>query len=134
MKFKSRLEIAAHPDLVFRTRADPLGLDLQGEGALEVAVGEIAAQIAEIPVSFTIPFMPSRRQQIVAGTIGPFFGRILPTRAEIRGFGLRLAGTVGTNGIEGDLRVKGECRAEIDLSGDLPARILKAAVEGAFEE
>jgi hypothetical protein len=134
MKFDSRLEVQAHPDLMFRVRMAPVGLDFSAEGALEIATGAIRAVLAEIPVSVTIPFMPPARRRVVAGSIGPFEVGVHPAQATIRAFGVRIAGVAGPEGLSGETHVEGKCRAEIDLTGETPGRILKAAVEGVFEE
>ena len=41
---------------------------------------------------------------------------------------------LGTDGLKGQLTALGKCRAEIEAAGEMPGRILKAAVEGVFDE
>jgi hypothetical protein len=100
----------------------------------KIATGVIRAEIGEIPVSFTIPFMAPHRRRVVAAAIGPFGVRIEPANATIRAFGMRLGGVLGADGINGELTALGKCRLEIDLAGEIPGRIVKAAIEGVFEE
>jgi hypothetical protein len=134
VRFKSHLTVAANPDLTFGTRLQPVGVDFHGEAALEIATGVIGAEVAEIPVAFTIPFLPPHRRRVVAASIGPFRVRIDPAQATVRGFGLRLGGMIGTEGINGELSALGKCRMEIDLAGEIPGRLVKAALEGEFDE
>jgi hypothetical protein len=134
MKLKSQLQVAAHPDLMFRVRMAPVGVDFSAEGALEVATSAIRATLQEIPLTVTIPFMPPWRRRVVAGSIGPFELGLHPAQATIKAFGVRISGIAGTEGLSGETHVEGRCRAEIDVTGEAPGRILKAAVEGVFDE
>jgi hypothetical protein len=134
VKFQSHVTVAANPDLTFGTRLQPVGLDLHGEAVLEIVTGVICVEIAEIPVAFTIPFMPPHRRRVVAASLGPLGVRIDPAQATARAFGLRLGGAVGTEGVNGEVTALGKCRMEIDLAGEIPGRLIKAAVEGVFDD
>ncbi len=134
MRFKSRVDVAAHPDLTFTTHFEPFGVECGGEAGLDVKTGTIAGKVAAVPVSLAVPFMPSRRGRVVVGTIGPIEVEIRPAEAHIGVSGLRLKGVAGTDGLKGQLTALGKCRAEIEASGETPARLLKAAVEGVFDE
>ena len=134
MRFKSRVDVAAHPDLRFATDIQPFGLELGGEATLDVKTGQIAGTVAAVPVSLAVPFMPAHRGRVVVGTIGPLEVKIRPAEAHVGVSGLRLKGIAGTDGLKGELTALGKCRAEIEMAGDMPGRILKAAVEGVFDE
>lgn len=134
MKLKSHVTVVGNPNLMFRTRMEPLGVELGGEASLDVTTSAIHAQLAEIPIYFAIPFMAAHRRRVVAASIGPFGIHIHPAQATIRAFGVKVGGTLGTDGASGETQLEGHCKLEIDLTGDLPGRLLRAAVEGVFEE
>jgi hypothetical protein len=135
MKLNSHIAMAANPDLMFHTHVKPLSVEVNGEASLEIATGTIHAALAEIPASFAIPFMPPHRRRVMVASIGPFDVRIHPAQASICAFGVRIGGVLGTgDGATTNTHVQGKCRLEIDLTGEMPGRILKAAVEGVFEE
>lgn len=134
MKLKSRVEVAAHPDLTFTTHFQPFGVELGGEAALDVRTGQLSGRVAAVPVTLAVPFMPSHRGRVVVGTIGPIEVQIKPAEAQVGVSKLRLKGVAGTDGLKGQLTALGKCRAEIEAAGEMPARILKAAVEGVFDE
>ena len=133
MKFAAHMTLAGQPEFRLKAEMAPLSFDMDGEGALEIGTGKIEAEIAAVPVTMRIPFLaPSR--QVVAGSIGPFRICIKPASATIRALGLGLEGRIGCG--EGACSVEGKAggEVEIDLKGEIPGRLLKAAVEGAFEE
>lgn len=134
MKFRSHVAIAAHPDITLKVRAQPVEFMLGGEASLIARLEHIVARIEEVPLTMAVPFLPARRGRVVVGTLGPFAGRIAPVQAELRAFGVKLSGTLGTEGIAAETQVQGRCRAEVDVTGESPGKLLKAAFEGVFEE
>ena len=133
MKLSSRMTIAGAPEFEIRTRMSPLSFALAGEGTLEIGTGPIHAEVGEIPLSIRIPFLPAHRR-VVAGSLGPFRIGIRPANATIRASAVRCEGTLAT-GEEG-CALEGRARGtlEVELEGEIPGSILKAALEGAFEE
>ena len=133
MKLTSHVTVAGAPEFELRTRMEPLAFTLGGEGALEIGTGPIHAEVGEIPVVVRIPFLPAHRR-VVAGSVGPFRIGIRPANATVRAFGWRCEGTIATGeegcALEGRVR----CKLEIDVTGEIPGKLLKAAIEGAFEE
>jgi len=133
MIFKSHATIAANPDITMRAHIDTLDVEFAGEAGLDIVTGEIELHVTEIPLHLTIPFL--RRRRVVAGTLGPFRVKVNPAQLSVRTTGVHVEGAIGgENGIDGTVHCQGKCQAEIDLVGQSPGKILKAAIEGVFEE
>jgi len=133
MNLKARINVAAHPDMRLRARVDSLDFAVQGEATLGIATGEIHAVVSEIPLRLAIPF--HRHRRVVAGSLGPFGLTIRPAEATIRITDARVGGTLGgKEGIAGELHCQGNCSADVEIVGEAPGKILKAAVETVFEE
>jgi hypothetical protein len=132
--FKTLLTIAAHPDLNLKVKAAPMSVDLGGHGALAISIGELEAHCDAIPLSVTIPFLRRRGGRVIAGAVGPFGVRLKPVEAQVRAFDVGVHGMVGKDGIDLDLRGVGACKAEIEASGKLPAKVIKAAVESTLDD
>ena len=77
-----------------------------------------------------IPFLPRR---VIAGSVGPFGLHIRPFEAKFRASDLSARGVLGREGVETDIHAKGDCKAEIEISGKL-AEAVKAAVKTIVEE
>jgi hypothetical protein len=132
MNLKARIALAMHPDMRLRARIDSLDFAVQGEATLAVATGEIRATFSEVPLRLTIPF--HRRRRVIAGSLGPFNVIVRPAEATIRVADARLAGEVGgEEGIAGELHCEGSCRADVEIVGEAPGKLVKAAIETAFE-
>lgn len=132
MKIAAHVTLVGTPEFRLRTEMAPLAFALTGEGALEVSTGKIDAEIEAIPVVIRVPFLPPSKRT-AAGLVGPFRIHIKPANAMIRSAGVGVKGQVRSEGgctLEGS----GRGEAKVDLTGELPAKILKAAIEGAFEE
>ena len=134
MTFKTQLTIAAHPDLNLKAKMAPMAVELGAKGSLGISIGELEARCDAIPLYMTIPFLRRRRGRVLAGSIGPFGVRLKPVEAQVSSFNVGIHGIIGKDGMELDLRGVGACKAEIEASGKLPGKIIKAAIEGTLEE
>jgi hypothetical protein len=133
MNLKARIGVAAHPDIRLHARLSGFDFGINGEAAINLATSTIHAEIGEVPLRLAIPF--HRHRRVVAGTIGPFTLHIHPADADIRIANVQLSGSLGGGeGIVGDTHIQGSCRAEVDIEGETPGKILKAAIEGVFEQ
>jgi hypothetical protein len=133
MNMKGHIGIAAHPDLRLRTRIDRLGFAMQGAATLKLDTQTIRIEVGEIPLRLAIPF--HRHRRVVAGSLGPFRLTVRPMEATLRIAEAHTSGTLGgEEGINADLHCQGNCKAEIELAGEAPGKVLKAAFEGVFEE
>lgn len=129
---KTQLTIAAHPDLNLKVKVAPMAVELNSDGTLGIRIGELEARCDAIPLSLRIPFL--RRRRVVAGSVGPFGVHIKPIEAQLRALDMRLRGILGKDGMEWDLRGIGACKAEIEGSGRIPAKVADAALERTLEE
>jgi hypothetical protein len=133
MNLKGHIGVAAHPDLRLRARVDRLDFAMQGEAALALSTQTIRVEVGEVPLRLAIPF--HRRRRVIAGSVGPFRVTLRPIEATVRITEARTAGTFGSDaGIGAELHCQGNCKAEIELAGEAPGKVLKAAFEGVFEE
>jgi len=132
MKFTARMTVVGEPEFRLRTEMAPLTFSATGDGALEISTGRIEAEVEAIPVVIRVPFLPPHRRA-AAGSIGPFRVHIKPANAAIRLSGVGVEGRIAG---EGGCVLEGSARGQIavDLTGEIPGRLLKAAVEGAFDE
>ena len=126
MTAKTRIEIAAHPDVHLRVKMQPLEFALGGEASFALTTGDIRIHFDEIPITLAVPFL-SRR--VAAGSIGPFGVHVKPFEAQLRAFGLDARGVFGRESSETTLHGTGACKAEIEISGKLPEELLKAALK-----
>jgi hypothetical protein len=133
MNMKGHIGIAAHPDLRLRARFDRLDFALQGAATVALGTQTIRIEVGEIPLRLAIPFHKHRR--VVAGSLGPFRLTVRPIEATLRITEARTSGTLGgEEGISADLHCQGNCKADIELAGEAPGKVIKAAFEGVFEE
>ncbi|MGH7070270.1 MAG: hypothetical protein ACREFO_09670 [Acetobacteraceae bacterium] len=133
MKLFSHMTVAGAPEFQLSARMAPLAFTASGDATFEIATGPIHAEVGEVPLVMRIPFLPAHRR-VVAGSIGPFRLSIKPASATIRAAGMRLEGKVGCPDAGCSLEGNARGKLEIDFSGEIPGKILKAAIEGAFEE
>ncbi|HET6183637.1 MAG TPA: hypothetical protein VFA03_08585 [Acetobacteraceae bacterium] len=133
MNVKGRIGIAAHPDLRLRARTERMEFRTHGAATLAFATQQIRMEVGAIPLHLAIPFHKHRR--VLAGSVGPFRLTVRPVEASVRVSDAHMTGTLGGDeGIAAEAHVVGNCKAEIELAGEAPGRVLKAAFEGVFEE
>jgi len=133
MNIKGRIGIAAHPDLRVRTQLERLDFALQSDATLAFGTQTIRLTVGEIPLRLAVPF--HRHRAVVAGSLGPFNLTLRPIEGKIQISEARCTGTIGgPEGVTAELHCQGKCKADIDFNAEAPGKILKAAVEGVFEE
>ena len=133
MNLKGHIGIAAHPDLGLHLRLDPLPVKFEGGARIALGTHRIRIEVDEVPLRIAIPF--HRHRRVVAGSLGPLRLTIHPTEVTLHITEAHTAGTLGgEDGVKAELHCQGNCKADIDLAGEAPGRMLKAAFEGVFEE
>jgi hypothetical protein len=133
MNLKGTIGVAAHPDLRLRMRMERAEFTLHGAATITVGTERIHLDISEIPLRLAIPFHKHRR--VVAGSLGPFHVAVRPTEATLRIAEARATGHLGgPEGLSSELHCQGNCKAEIELHGSVPGKVLKAAFETVLEE
>lgn len=134
MAISAHVTMAGNPEFELRVRSGPLAFEVEGDGTIDARTSEIRAGIEEIPVSVRIPFLRRHHGRVVVASIGPFGIKLEPFEAQLRAVGARIAGVAGPEGIDCGIEGKVGCRMEIDITGKLPGKVVKAAIEGAFED
>ena len=131
MTTRTSVEVSAHPDISLRLKTKPVEFKIGGEASFALTTGDIHVRVDEVPVTMAIPFL---RRRVVVGSLGPFGVHVRPFEAQMRAFGIDARGVLGREAGEAELAVIGNCKAEIEMSGKLPGKALKAAVKTITEE
>jgi hypothetical protein len=138
VKIRAHAVMQGDPEIDLRAKTRPVEFEVRADGSLRIATGVIAAEIGEIPVKLRIPFLRRRRNLIAVGSIGGFGIRISPAEAELRPFGVHVAGVLGKDGLDCDLKGRVCCKTEFDLDGVIPGKVTRVAFdvgsEGGGEE
>lgn len=128
MKFRTHGTVQGHPEFTLAMKSHPVDFDAGAEGSLKVATGPIDARIDAVTVTLVIPFL-HRRSARVVGSIGPFGVHVEPFDVQVRDLGIHVAGVLGKEGMQCHVDGQMACHMELDLHGDVPGRITKAAIE-----
>lgn len=113
---RKRIELAGHPKLAARVRMKPFQFEVAGQGAFELAVGDVHLHFDEIPIHLRIPFL---KRRVLAGSVGPFGMRMEPVKARVRATEVVTRGVMGGDDSGLDLNLDGACRASIEIREDL---------------
>jgi hypothetical protein len=131
---KSQAAVTAEPHFKLRAKLAPVGFEIGSGGSFTIATGHIRARCEEFPITLRIPFLRRRRGRVVAAVLGPSGLHIEPFEAHFRAMDVSITGVIGNNGLEGDLEGGGTCKMEIEVDGELPARLVKAVIAGLRED
>jgi hypothetical protein len=112
---RRRIDLAAHPELVARTRMQPFRFEIASRGGIELALGDVHLHFDEIPIRLRVPFL-SRR--VLAGSVGPFGVRMRPVEARIRCAEMETRGVLGGEESGVDVSLEGACRATVEICDD----------------
>lgn len=134
VRFKSHAVVQGNPEFSARATSKPIGFEVGGEGSFKLAIGRMEAEIGEIPIKVTIPFLRRARGVRMVASIGSFGVCLKPFDVEVRGFGVHFGGVLGKEGLEGAVEGKIACMMHLDLAGSVPGRLTKAAIEIADGE
>lgn len=133
MNLKGRVTIAAHPDVRLRANVGKMEFQAHGGATIALATQRIELEVGEIPLHLIIPF--HKHGRVLAGSLGPFRLSVLPADCTVRVTDVHVTSTLGgREGMTAELHLQGDCKADIELAGEAPGKILKAAFEGVFEE
>lgn len=128
MKFSSHATIEGAPKFEVQARAEPIGVKAGAEGAGRASIGPVNARVAAIPITLVIPFLGGVKR---VGAVGPFDLHLDAVDVAVERFELRCEGVLGPDGLTCGLEGGVGCKMEIDLTGTLPGRVAKAALEFA---
>ena len=70
----------------------------------------------------------------MAAVIGPFGMKLHEINARVHAFGVHLGGVLGKEGIEADLAGEVRCCMQVEVNGQLPGKVVEAAIKAVFEE
>lgn len=132
MKFNTEAKVRGTPEFTLTARPGPFKVEADAEGSLKITTSRIDARIERVPITMQIPFL-GRRGAVQVGAVGPFGVAVQPIELEIRAFGVRCSAVLAKDGM--DCRVDGKiaCNLDLDLSGTIPGRVTKAAIELAAD-
>jgi hypothetical protein len=134
VRFRSRAVMQGNPTFRVRTKSGPIAVEVSGEGALRVAAGPVTARIDEIPITLTIPFLRRNGGVQTVASVGGFCVQLERFDVDVPAFGVRVHGVVGKDGMQCTIGGKIGCKTELDLSGTIPGKVARVAIQIADEE
>jgi hypothetical protein len=132
VKFSTHAVIKGNPQFTLSAKPGPFKVEADAQASLKIATGEIDARLSRVPIAMRIPFL-ARPRSIQIGSVGPLRLRIRPIEVDINPVAVRVAGVIAKDGMACEVRGNVACDMEMDLTGSIPGRITKAAVELAAE-
>jgi hypothetical protein len=132
LNFQAHTVIGGNPRFTLRASGHPVGIRAEAEGSMMLKVGPVDCRVGEIPIRVAVPFLSGPLRTI--GVIGGFSMHVEPFDAEVKAFGVRFDGTVGTDRLACDLEGEVACKMDVDIAGSIPARVTKASIEIASAE
>ena len=132
MKFTTHAIVRGNPQFTLRAKPGPFKVEADAEGTLKIACGQIDARVSRVPIEMRIPFL-RRTHQVQIASVGPASLRVQPLEVEVRALAVHVAGVIAKDGMACEVNGNVACDLEVDLSGYIPGRITKAAVELAAE-
>lgn len=134
MGFSTHLGISGNPEFEVNIKSAPLDFQLGGEASLALSSGPISGHVEQIPIQVRVPFMKHNHGYVVAASIGPFGMHLHEINATVRAFGVHVGGILGKEGIDLDLAGNVRCCMQVDVNGQLPGKVVEAAIKAVFEE
>ena len=132
MKFSTHANIKGNPKFTLSAKPGPFKVEADASASLKIASGQIDARLSRVPVAVRIPFL-QRPRSVQIGSVGPFTLRIRPVEIDINPIAVHVGGVIAKDGMACEVRGNVECDMELDLTGSIPGRITKAAVELAAD-
>lgn len=120
MKFKVLGRMQSCPSVKLDTDISPLDFKTSVNGSFYGELGPFAAQIGEIPIRMTIPFLKHRPIMI---SVGGFPIKLDRFQVNVEKAALDLKGTVGLKGIHASVESKIDCSTEMDLKGIVTGKV-----------
>jgi hypothetical protein len=134
MTINSKIELHAHPDIKLGVTSEPVDFEISCDGEFKLSVGPIKAHVDRVPVFVRIPFLKRHSGGIIAAAVGPFNVHIHDFAMDVRAAQASARGKLGKDRLHGDLEAKGACKLDIDISAEVPAKALNAALKSALQE
>ena len=132
MKFSTHAAIKGNPKFTLSAKPGPFKVEADAQASLKIACGQIDARLSRVPIAMRIPFL-QRPRSVQIGSVGPFTLRVRPLEVDINPIAVRVAGVIAKDGMACEVRGNVECDLDVDLTGSIPGRITKAAVELAAD-
>ncbi len=132
MKFNTQAVIRGNPQFTLRAKPGPFKVEADAQGSLKIACGSIDARLGRVPIAIRIPFL-KRPRSVQVASVGPCDLRIQPMEVNIHALAVHVAGVLAKDGMACEVTGNIACDLEVDLSGSVPGRITKAAIEMAAE-
>jgi hypothetical protein len=132
VKFNTHAIVRGDPQFTLRAKPGPFKVEADAEGRLKIACGRIDARLSRVPISMRIPFL-KRSHSVQIASVGPCTLRIQPIEVGIDALAVHVAGVLAKDGMDCEVSGKVACNMDVDLSGSIPGRITKAAIEMAAD-
>jgi hypothetical protein len=132
VKFSTHAVVTGNPKFTLSARPGPFKVEADAQGSLKIATGQIEARVSRVPISMRIPFL-RRRPPVQVGSVGPCTVEIKPVSLEIQAASVHVDAVIAKDGMPCEVTGTVDCNMEMDLSGTIPGRITKAAIEMAAD-
>ncbi len=122
MKFKAYAQMKSCPGFDLVTKFDPLDFETTIGGAFQARLGPFSADISEIPIRMTIPFMKRCHSPVIASIGGIKLG-LDSFNLSVDKVAMNLKGVVGKDGIKANMHAKVDCETTMEVDGIASGRI-----------
>lgn len=134
MKFKAYGRMQSCPGFDLVTHVDPLDFESSIYGAIQGSLGPFAAEVGEIPIKMTIPFMKRCDTPVIASIGGIKLG-LDKFNIQFDKVSLNLNGVIGgKDGIKANLKAKVDCETDMAVSGSASGHIGLAGIDLGNDE
>jgi hypothetical protein len=115
-------------------RSSPIGFEASADGSAKGLAGPFVARVDEIPFTLRIPFLRRGRGLQTVASIGTFGVRLERFEVEAQAFGVRVGGILAKDVMRCTMGGTVACKTEIDMTGTIPGKVAKVAIQLADEE
>ncbi len=123
MKFKAYAQMQSCPGFELLTRIDPLDFDATISGAFKGTLGPFSADVGEIPIRVTIPFLKRCNNSPVIASVGGIKLGLDSFDINVDKVALGLKGLVGRDGIKAKMNAKVDCETTMSVDGNVSGRV-----------
>lgn len=123
MKFKAYAKMQSCPTVELDTIVEPIEFETSARGAFDAQLGPFSAEVGEIPVRMTIPFLRGRRKPTLIVTLGGFHLKLAQFRLNVEGASLDFNGRLGLKGLRGKLKGQIGCETDLETEGQILGRL-----------
>jgi hypothetical protein len=115
MKFNAKTLMKSNPTFDINTKMKPVDIDFSIKGDMNANLGELSVHISRVPINMRIPFLRRSLGEIEVGSLGEVDVNFEPFALNVQGSSMDINGTIGKDGINGEMKGKVGCETEMDI-------------------